>query len=66
MRVLHGGGWRPGTPFATDDPLYLQATTACLVAIVLMQSINVFICRSQGSRADRSASPPRTILRAHP
>ncbi len=46
FHVLHDGGWRPGTPIAADDPLYLQATTACLVAIVLMQSINVFICRS--------------------
>jgi magnesium-transporting ATPase (P-type) len=28
------------------DPLYLQATTACLSAIVVMQIVNVFLCRS--------------------
>jgi magnesium-transporting ATPase (P-type) len=28
------------------DPLYLQATTGCLSAIVVLQIINVFICRS--------------------
>lgn len=46
FHVLYGGGWQPGTLLAPADPLYLQATTACLVAIVVMQSINVFICRS--------------------
>jgi hypothetical protein len=28
--LLHRGGWRFGESLATDDPLYLQATTACL------------------------------------
>ena len=28
------------------DPVYLRATTACLVAIVVMQIANVFLCRS--------------------
>jgi magnesium-transporting ATPase (P-type) len=28
------------------DPLYLQATTGCLSAIVVLQIINVFPCRS--------------------
>ena len=27
-------------------PLYLQATTACLSAIIVMQIMNVFLCRS--------------------
>lgn len=27
------------------DPLYLQATTACLSAIVMLQIVNVFLCR---------------------
>jgi magnesium-transporting ATPase (P-type) len=27
-------------------PLYRQATTACLAAIVLLQIVNVFLCRS--------------------
>jgi hypothetical protein len=26
-----------------DDPLYLQATTACLSAIIVMQIVNVFL-----------------------
>ena len=29
-----------------QDPLYLQATTACLSAIIVMQIVNVFLCRS--------------------
>ena len=28
-------------------PVYLQATTACLSAIVVMQIVNVFLCRSE-------------------
>ena len=31
---------------ARRDPLYLQATTACLAAIIVMQVVNVFLCRS--------------------
>jgi magnesium-transporting ATPase (P-type) len=27
-------------------PVYLQATTACLSAIVVMQIVNVYLCRS--------------------
>ncbi|MEY3894857.1 MAG: hypothetical protein RLZZ214_376 [Verrucomicrobiota bacterium] len=45
--VLHRGGWRFGQVLAAGDPLYLQATTACLSAIVLMQVANVFLCRSE-------------------
>ncbi len=44
--VLHRGGWVHGQPLAPRDPLYLQATTACLSAIVVMQIVNVFACRS--------------------
>ena len=43
--VLYGGGWEYGQMPAPDDPLYLQATTACLAAIVLAQMVNVFVCR---------------------
>jgi sodium/potassium-transporting ATPase subunit alpha len=32
---------------STHGPLYLQATTACLGAIVVMQIANVFLCRSE-------------------
>src|SRR6516165_10126933 len=31
---------------ARQDPLYLQATTACLSAIIVSQIVNVFLCRS--------------------
>ena len=43
--VLGTGDWRYGEPLAGNDPLYLQATTACLAAIVVMQVVNVFLCR---------------------
>lgn len=46
FHVLLGGGWRPGQELAADAPLYLQATTACMVAIVAMQLVNAFACRS--------------------
>ena len=44
--VLRHGGWHFGEQLAAHDPLYLQATTACLSAIVVMQIANVFLCRS--------------------
>ena len=45
--VLRNGGWHFGEKLAARDPLYLQATTACLSAIVVMQIVNVFLCRSE-------------------
>ncbi len=44
--MLRIGGWHFGESLAARDPLYLQATTSCLSAIVIMQVANVFICRS--------------------
>jgi calcium-translocating P-type ATPase len=44
--VLDGSGWSYGEVLAPTAPVYLQATTACLVAIVVMQIANVFLCRS--------------------
>jgi magnesium-transporting ATPase (P-type) len=44
--VLRHGGWHFGEKLAAHDPLYLQATTACLSAIIVMQIANVFLCRS--------------------
>jgi len=44
--VLHTAGWAYGTPLLTDEPLYLHATTACLSAIIALQVVNVFLCRS--------------------
>jgi calcium-translocating P-type ATPase len=45
--VLEGGGWRMGQMPGPHDPLYLQATTACLSAIIVTQIANVFACRSE-------------------
>ena len=36
-----------GETLGARDPLYLQATTACLTAIIVMQVVNVFLCRSR-------------------
>lgn len=39
-------GWHPGEFLTPDNTLYLQATTACLTAIIVTQIANVFVCRS--------------------
>jgi magnesium-transporting ATPase (P-type) len=44
--VLYGSGWEYGRSLDVSDPIYLHATTACLSAIVVMQIVNVFMCRS--------------------
>ena len=44
--VLNSAGWKYGQGLSIHDPLYLQATTACLSAIIVMQIVNVFLCRS--------------------
>ena len=43
--VLAESGWAWGELRGAHDPAYLQATTACLAAIVVMQVANVFLCR---------------------
>ncbi|HXW09223.1 MAG TPA: cation-translocating P-type ATPase C-terminal domain-containing protein, partial [Steroidobacteraceae bacterium] len=58
--VLNAGGWQYGEALAPRDPLYLQATTACLAAIVLAQVANIFSCR------DALRSAFRIPLRANP
>jgi magnesium-transporting ATPase (P-type) len=45
--VLAGAGWQSGESLSTSGVLYRQATTACLTAIVLMQVVNVHLCRSR-------------------
>jgi magnesium-transporting ATPase (P-type) len=45
--VLTRGGWRYGDALASTAPLYREATTACLAAIVVMQVVNVFLCRDE-------------------
>jgi calcium-translocating P-type ATPase len=44
--VLSRGGWHFGQALSSSNPLYLEATTACLSSIIVMQVANVFICRS--------------------
>ena len=53
--VLHAAGWKYGQELAPQDPLYLQATTACLSAIIVMQIVNVFLCRSASRSVFRPA-----------
>jgi len=43
---MYGGGWTWGTMLPSDNVLYMQATTACLTAIIITQIGNVFACRS--------------------
>lgn len=43
--VLFGQGWSYGQSLSASALPYLQATTACLMGIVLAQMGNVFICR---------------------
>ncbi len=43
--VLRQGGWAWGGALGHHEPLYLQATTACLATIVAAQIVNVFVCR---------------------
>ncbi|MCK9637998.1 MAG: cation-transporting P-type ATPase [Methylobacter tundripaludum] len=46
--VLHSGDWRWGESLSSQEPLYLQATTACLSAIIVTQVVNVFLCKTPG------------------
>ena len=43
--VLYAAGWTYGVSLDRTDPLYLQATSACLATIVVMQMMNVVLCR---------------------
>ncbi|HJW09770.1 MAG TPA: cation-transporting P-type ATPase [Holophagaceae bacterium] len=45
LHVLRTGGWDFGQALAWSDPLYKQATAACLAGIILVQMMNVFVCR---------------------
>jgi calcium-translocating P-type ATPase len=54
--ILRSGGWSYGELLGRFDPLYLQATTACLAAIVVTQVANVYLCR--GARTSALAGRP--------
>jgi len=43
--LLKAGGWSYGQSLAVASPLYLGATTACLLGIVACQVANLFLCR---------------------
>jgi len=45
--TLSVGGWHPGQQLGQLDPLYLQATAACLSGIIVGQIAVVFMCRSE-------------------
>ena len=61
--VLRAAGWNYGEMLPANDPIYLQATTACLSAIIVMQVVNVFLCRSErGSTFTRGIFFNRLIL----
>lgn len=45
--LLNSAGWEYGQNLAAQDPLYMQATAACLSTIIVMQIVNVFLCRSE-------------------
>ncbi|HEX7374845.1 MAG TPA: cation-transporting P-type ATPase [Steroidobacteraceae bacterium] len=62
--VLHRGEWAYGQRLAPHDPLYLQATTACLAAIVIAQVVNVFACRHPRASLFRSGLLANPLLAA--
>ncbi|ANX03724.1 HAD-IC family P-type ATPase [Immundisolibacter cernigliae] len=60
--VLRAGGWQWGQTLAADAPLYRQATGACLAAIVVLQVVNVFVCRSARQSIVRSGFGGNRLL----
>jgi magnesium-transporting ATPase (P-type) len=55
--VLVAGGWTFGEMPGLADPLYLRTTTACLMAIVVAQMVNVFLCRHPSRSVFTSGVP---------
>jgi calcium-translocating P-type ATPase len=60
--VLHLAGWHYGEMLDTTNPLYLQATSACLAGIVLAQMVNVFMCRHPRESALRFSLTENPLL----
>jgi len=52
--VLYSGDWQWGDVLGTLDPLYRQATTACLGAIIMTQMVNVFLCKTTAGSVFRA------------
>jgi calcium-translocating P-type ATPase len=65
--VLALAGWTYGQSIARGDtlwPAYVQATTACLAAIVVVQIVNLFLCRSDHHPAWRMLFSKNPLLAA--
>jgi sodium/potassium-transporting ATPase subunit alpha len=60
--VLSAGGWHWGQALAPADPLYRQATTACLAGIVATQVVNLFCCRSDRESALTRRPHPNALI----
>nr|WP_294863367.1 cation-transporting P-type ATPase [uncultured Pseudogulbenkiania sp.] len=60
--VMHAAGWHYGGTVPAGAPFYLAATTACLVAIVLGQIVNLFLCRDSTASAFRLPLRNRWLL----
>ena len=60
--TLHRGGWRPGVSLETTDILYQEATASCLSAIVCLQMVAVFLCRSEGTSLFQAAPGRNSLL----
>jgi magnesium-transporting ATPase (P-type) len=60
--VLKGGDWTRAQALAPDAAPYLRATTACLTAIVVMQVVNVFLCRSRRESVFKSGLSTNPLL----
>ena len=60
--VMLAGGWVYGESLAPESLLYRQATSACFSAIVLMQVVNVWMCRSERIPALARGGPPVSRL----
>jgi sodium/potassium-transporting ATPase subunit alpha len=56
------GGWSYGQALAADAPLYLQATTATLATIIVMQAVNVFLCRDPRRSALAGGWPANPLI----
>ena len=62
--VLRQAGWHYGEELARNAPIYLEATTACLAAIVAAQVVNVFVCRHPHASALRFKLSDNPLLLA--
>jgi len=60
--VMLAGGWVFGESLAPESLLYRQATSACFSAIVLMQVVNVWMCRSERMSVLAGGGPPVSRL----